>query len=60
MLFRSLDKLIAMENSALVRAVNETMVTQADRYVYGAHDGVLNFVEHWLAPVGGGSGAKSK
>jgi hypothetical protein len=45
----SLDKLMRMERSALIRAINETVVTQAARYVYGAHDRALGFVEHWLA-----------
>jgi hypothetical protein len=47
-----LDKLIAMESSTLIRAINETVVTQAARYVYGAHDRAVSFVEHWLVPVG--------
>lgn len=46
-----LNRLIATENSALIRAVNESIVTQADRYVYGAHEGALGFLERWLAPV---------
>ena len=46
---KSLEKLIAMESSALIRAINETVVTQAARYVYGAHDCAISFVEHWLA-----------
>jgi hypothetical protein len=47
----SLDKLMRMERSALIRSINETVVTQAARYVYGAHDRALAFVERWLAPV---------
>lgn len=49
---KSLDKLMAMESSALVRAINETVVTQAACYVYGAHEYTLGFVERWLASVG--------
>jgi hypothetical protein len=45
----SLDRLIAMENSALINAINQTIVTQAERNVYGAHDRALSFVEYWLA-----------
>jgi hypothetical protein len=47
-----LDRLIAMESAALIRAINETVVTQAVRYVYGAHDRAVSFVERWLAQVG--------
>jgi hypothetical protein len=54
---KSLAKLISMESSALIRAINETMVTQAARYVYGAHDRALSFVEHWLAPFSNNSTA---
>jgi hypothetical protein len=57
---RSLDKLIAMESSALIRTVNETVVTQAARYVYGAHDRAITFVERWFAPVADGSAATVK
>ena len=56
----SIDKLIAMDGPALIRAVNETIVTQAARHVYGAHEGALSFVEHWLAPVGDSSTLKGK
>jgi hypothetical protein len=54
---KSLDKLLGMERSVLVRAINETVVTQAARYVYGTHSRELSFVEHWLAPVSGSSAA---
>lgn len=47
----SLDKLITMESSALINSINQTIVTQAERNVYGAHNGALSFVEHCLAPV---------
>jgi hypothetical protein len=46
-----LDKLMRMERSALIRAINESVVTQAARYVYGAHDRQANFVERLLAHV---------
>jgi hypothetical protein len=46
-----LDTLMRMERSALIRAINESVVTQAARYVYGAHDRALGFVERWLAPI---------
>jgi uncharacterized protein DUF4238 len=46
-----LDTLMRMERSALIRATNESVVTQAARYVYGAHDRALGFVERWLAPI---------
>ena len=48
----SLNKIIAMEGDSLIHATNETMVTQAVRYVYGAHAHALSLVERWLAPVG--------
>jgi hypothetical protein len=48
----SLDKLMRMERSALIRVINETVVTQAVRNVYGAHDRSLGFVERLLAPMG--------
>jgi hypothetical protein len=46
-----LDTLMRMERSALIRAINETVVAQAARYVYGAHDRALAFVERLLATV---------
>jgi hypothetical protein len=54
---QKLDKLITMESSSLVRAVNETTVTQAVRYVYGAHDGALSFVERLFPPAAPDSAA---
>ena len=45
----TLDKLMRMERSALIRAINESVVTQAARHVYGGHDRSLGFVERWLA-----------
>jgi hypothetical protein len=56
----TLDKLIGMESSALIRAANESIVTQADRYVYGAHGRALGFVERWLAPLSNSSASASK
>jgi hypothetical protein len=47
----SLDKLMRMESSALVRAINETVVGQATRCVYSADDHALRFVERLLAPI---------
>jgi hypothetical protein len=48
---KRLDTLIALESSALIRAANETMVGQAVRYVYGAHNRLVSFVERLLAPI---------
>jgi hypothetical protein len=43
-----LNKLMGMESPALIRAINETIATQAAQYVYGAHDRALAFVDRWL------------
>jgi hypothetical protein len=40
-----------MDTVALIRASNETIVSQAVQYLYGAHERALGFVERWLAPV---------
>jgi predicted Abi (CAAX) family protease len=39
-----------MDSTALVRAINETVVGQAVQYVYGADNYALRFVERLLAP----------
>lgn len=44
----SLDAIIAAEGDAILRSVNDIMIAQAERYVYGAHERHLDFVAQRL------------
>jgi hypothetical protein len=43
------DSLMSRGNKAVTKSINEIMVAQAEKYVYGAHDRHLRFVENRLS-----------
>lgn len=45
------DRVMSRGIKAVTKAINESMVTQAEKYVYGAHNRHLRFVENRLKPA---------
>lgn len=47
----SFDRVMSRGIKAVTKAINESMVNQAEKYVYGAHNRHLRFIENRLKPA---------